>query len=148
MDSTSIIENKHRDFWKFIKSKTFLKFILPLVIVVGIVIVAGGYYYYRHFIAVDSQTASQAEVQDLVKKVSKLIMLPSNESPTVATVSDPSKLSNQAFFANSQKGDKVLIYTSSKKAILYRPSTNKIVEVAPISLGNSPGSSTSPQPAK
>lgn len=77
---------------------------------------------------------ASAEVKALVSKVSKLIVLP-DEEPTVATVTDPSKLAGQAFFATAQTGDKVLIYANAKKAVLYRPSEGKIVEVAPINLG-------------
>ena len=50
----------------------------------------------------------------------------------MATVSDPEKLKDQPFFAKAQKGDKVLIYSNSQKAILYSPTEDKIVEVAPI----------------
>jgi hypothetical protein len=75
---------------------------------------------------------SAAEIQELVSKVSKLIVLPENEEPTVATVTDPEKLSSQDFFSSAQTGDKVLIYASAQKAILYRPSEGKIIEVAPI----------------
>jgi len=74
----------------------------------------------------------------LVKKVGSNINLPQNESPTVATVSDVNQLKGQAFFKNAQNGDKVMIYTQARKAILYRPSTNKIIEVGPISVLNSP----------
>jgi hypothetical protein len=77
---------------------------------------------------------ASAEVKALVSKVGKLIVLP-EEEPTVATVTDPSKLAGQAFFATAKTGDKVLIYANAKKAVLYRPEEGKIVEVAPINLG-------------
>jgi hypothetical protein len=77
--------------------------------------------------------SGQAEVKALVAKVGKLIVLP-DEEPTVATVTDPSKLSNQSFFATAQTGDKVLIYAGAKKAVLYRPSESKIIEVAPVNI--------------
>lgn len=89
-----------------------------------------------------STAANQAAVKALVTKVGQLMVLPTNETPTVATVVDPNLLKSQPFFANAQKGDAVLIYTSSKVAILYDPSVNKIVNVAPITIGSpttSPG---------
>jgi hypothetical protein len=54
----------------------------------------------------------------------------------VATVSDASKLQSQQFFAKAQNGDKVLIFTNAKRAVLYRPSTNKVIEYAPVNIGN------------
>ncbi len=90
--------------------------------------------------------AAKAETDSLVKEVGKVVELPSGETPTIATVADASKLKSQSFFANAQNGDKVLIYTNAKKAFLYRPSTKKLIEVAPINLGNNtttaPSSST------
>lgn len=87
------------------------------------------------------EQASQAdEARQLSQEVGKLIELPNNETPTIATVVDAEKVNNQAFFKDAQNGDKVLLYASSSKAILYRPSTQKIIEVAPINLGqDNPG---------
>lgn len=85
---------------------------------------------------------AQQQQQDLIAKVGKLTVLPKNETPTVATVTDISKLKDQAFFANAQNGDKVLIYTQAKQAYLYRPSTNKLVNIAPVNIGNNQSSST------
>ena len=64
------------------------------------------------------QAASQKETTELVAKVSKLVVLPEGETPTIATVSDPEALKDQPFFAQAEKGDKVLIYTNSKKAVV------------------------------
>jgi hypothetical protein len=66
------------------------------------------------------------------------MLLPTEELPIVATVADPEKLKGQAFFVNATKGDKVLIYNTAKKAILYSPTENKIVDVAPLSIGQNP----------
>lgn len=84
---------------------------------------------------------AKKEVETLVAKVGKLIDLPTDESPTIATVSDAEKLKAQAFFIKSQNGDRVLFYTKAKKAILYRPSTNKIIDIAPLTVGQSNGES-------
>ena len=83
------------------------------------------------------QIEAQAELKSMVARVSQLILLPTGEDPTLATVVDPSRLRDQAFFANAQKGDKVLIYTNARKAILYSPTSNKIIDVAPINIGSS-----------
>ncbi len=75
--------------------------------------------------------------QTLLSKVGKHIMLPSNESPAMATVSDKTKLANQQFFSEAQNGDVLLIYNTSQKAILYRPSIDKIVNVTTVNIHTS-----------
>lgn len=77
---------------------------------------------------------TKEEVRDIIDKVGKLVILPQNEDPTIATVTDPAKLSDQPFFANSKSGDKVLIYQEASRAVLYRPSENKVIEIAPLNL--------------
>ena len=86
---------------------------------------------------------ARQEQADLITKVGALAELPEGETPTVATVSDINKLKDQEFFANAENGDRILIYTEAKKAYLYRPSTNKLINVAPVSLGeNTSGTNT------
>lgn len=75
-----------------------------------------------------SQTADK-EAVELIKEIGQHMVLP-DEKPTIATVEDKQKLKEQSFFKNSQNGDKVLMYTQHKKAILYRPAEDKVIEVA------------------
>ena len=125
------------------------KFFRPRMAHVFLVIIvflgSSAFYFYRQLSVVESnpqiqaqnaQIQAQNEVKNLVATVSRLMVLPTGETPTVATVLDPSALKDQAFFANSEKGDKVLIYMAKRQAILYSPSLGKIVNVAPISLQN------------
>jgi len=115
------------------------KIMLPILLFIALLIALGiaGYFYWQTLeLRKNPQQNAQKEAQELVDKISKLILLPEGETPTIATVSDPEKLKEQAFFAKAQKDDKVLIYTNAKKAILYNPTSNKIIEVAPISIGN------------
>ncbi len=84
----------------------------------------------------DPKKASQDATKILTSKVSKLVELPNGEMPTVATVNDVSKLKTQSFFKNAQNGDKVLIYNKAGQAILYRPTTNKIVQYSIINLNS------------
>lgn len=78
--------------------------------------------------------SSPEEIKSLIDKVGKLAVLPSGEDPTIASVTNPAKLADQPFFANAREGDKVLIYTVARRAILYRPSENKIIEIAPLNI--------------
>lgn len=85
----------------------------------------------------NSATANQNEVNQLTQQISQFFQLPTGETPTLATVSDASKVRNQAFFKDAQNGDKVLLYSKAGEAILYRPSTKKIIAVAPVNLSGS-----------
>jgi len=87
--------------------------------------------------------AAQQEANQLIAKVGNLIQLPAGQTPTIATVTDITKLKAQVFFASSQNGDKLLIYTQAKKAILYRPTTNKIINVAPLNIGKGTNNNSS-----
>jgi hypothetical protein len=75
---------------------------------------------------------TDAEVRALVSDVGEHMLLPDDETPTLATVSDMHALEGQAFFRNAKEGDKVLMYLRSQRAIIYRPSIDKIIEVGPI----------------
>jgi len=76
------------------------------------------------------------ESSNLVTEVGRIIILPTGETPTIITVAKADKLKDQSFFANAVDGDKVIVYTSKKKAILYRPSTKQIVNVESVSISN------------
>lgn len=91
------------------------------------------------------QAQAQAEVDVLIAEVGKLLALPSDEKPTVATITDVEKLKEQTFFKNAMNNDKVLIYTKAKKAILYRPSEKKIVEVGAVNINQQPKSENNSQ---
>lgn len=60
------------------------------------------------------------------------------EEPTIATITDREKLKDQAFFARAENGDKVLIYAQAKKAFLYSVKTGKVLEIAPVNIGQNP----------
>lgn len=76
--------------------------------------------------------ASEAEQETIVSKVGQLIELPSTEAPTIATVTDITKLKGQPFFQHAKNGDIVLIYPKANEAILYDSTANKILELGPI----------------
>jgi hypothetical protein len=126
------VKAKEKTLWmqKLNKNKILLAVILLIIIVIAVVV---GLYFKMG----DIQTASkdsEKNIQEVIDKVSKLVLLPTDEQPTVATISDVEKLAGQPFFANAQNGDKVLIYTKAMKAILYSPTKNIIVEIAPLNM--------------
>jgi hypothetical protein len=108
-----------------------------MVVAVIISIALAGYFYYELYkLRQNPQAQAEQEVKDLTAKVGRLVVLPTDETPTIATVSDPEALKDQPFFANSVKGDKVLIYSQAKKAYLYSVALDKIIDVAPLNIGN------------
>ncbi len=114
------------------------KLIIILVLLI-LVLSATTFYFYRNSQlskGPGAKTLDQTEAKALSEKVGKLIMLPIDEIPTIATVSDPEALKGQSFFVDAKKGDKVLIYSNAKKAILYDPVANKIITVAPLDTKN------------
>lgn len=116
----------------------------PMVLAIAGVVIAliavGGFLYYRSTQASKLNTqnpqAAQAEVRKVVAAVGKLIDLPPGEDPTIATVTDATKLQDQPFFQKAKNGDKVLIYSGARKAILYDPQAKKVIDVAPINIGS------------
>lgn len=117
------------------------KFILLGILLILFLVIPPIYYFYNQYQKMSSDYQKTklllnksadikkgADTQSIIEKLSKLIELP-NEEPTIATVSDKTKLQGQPFFANVQNGDAVVVYTTAKKAILYRESANKIIEV-------------------
>ena len=115
-----------------IKKPIFIALIALIVLLAG---VSAFFYWQFSELKTNPQKFIQEEAQALITKVSRLIVLPVDETPTIATVSDPEKLKDQPFFSKAKFGDKVLIYSNSKKAILYDPINDIIVEVAPVNIG-------------
>ncbi len=77
------------------------------------------------------QKMIEEQTKKNIKEVGRLIELPDG-TPQIAIVSDVESLKKtQPFFARSKNGDRLFIYAD--EAILYRPSLDKIISVAPVS---------------
>lgn len=76
----------------------------------------------------DAQTAIINSVTAKTKEAG-LIPADSSEVPQVAIVTDPAQLkaTNSAFYANALKNDVVATFSTSGVVVLYRPSTNEII---------------------
>ncbi len=114
-------------------------FVLLLIIIVAAVIYATTA---LKDAAVPGGQLSAKEIESLKKEISDKIMVPEGETPTIATVTDISKLESQPFFQLAQNGDKFVIYGSTRMAILYRPSIHKIVNVAPFNANEANATSS------
>lgn len=129
--------------------------IIPIIAIIAVLALAvAGFSFYQYQKAQKeigslksdpnvAQAKIQQENKKLIEKVSKLIELPTTEQPTIATVTDITKLKDEPFFARAKNGDKAIVYNIAQKIFLYRPSENKIIDVAPITVGPPPSSTQS-----
>lgn len=116
------------------KDKRTLAVIIVLVVLFLVAAGSAAYFYYQYRHPASVADNNKDEVASLTKKIGAVMELPIDEAPTMATVMDKEKLAEQPFFQKAENGDKVLIYTNSGRAILYRPSTGKIVDVTTVNV--------------
>ncbi len=81
-----------------------------------------------------SKEDNKKETDRIRGKVSKLMSLPGDEAPVLATIDDVSKLKNQPFFKDAKNGDKLLMFPKMKKAVIYREKENRLINVGPIAI--------------
>lgn len=131
-----------QEFQKFISKHQLMPTII-IVLLLGLG--AGGYFFYQsqkavQFTGVTStgQILDKEQIKSLIADIRKVTQLPQGEDPNVATVVDIGKLKNQPFFAEGKNGDVVLMYPNAKKVFLYDPGAKKIVNIAPLTAGNTP----------
>lgn len=111
-----------------------------IILIIGLLILgSGGFLIYKSGLLEKTGLIKKEknEVEVIMKRISQVFLLPS-EIPTVAIISDKEKLSGQAFFDKAENGDKLLLFTNSNLAILYRDSIGKIIEISQISVANNP----------
>jgi hypothetical protein len=116
------------------------------VFLIGAILVAVSIYAYENYVRKGTSDEVSQNTSEILAKVGRIMVIPKDEVPTVATVTDKSKLSGQLFFKKAENGDKLLIFASLKEAILYRPSTNQIVNVAPLNEDPGEGVLRGPDP--
>lgn len=118
------------------KTKKVSRVLVIILLLLAVGGVGGSLYFYNKYrsLKIDPNIEAKKITESLVKELGELMELPKEETPTVATISDKEKLTNQPFFKMAENGDVLFAYTSSMKAILYRPSTKKIINVAPITI--------------
>ena len=87
-------------------------------------------------------TPNLENLNEVKMAISKHYVLPSDEEPALATVTDKSKL-NSVLANKTENGDRILIYQKNQQAIIYRPSIDRVVDVTPVQI-DAPETGTSP----
>lgn len=126
------------------KSKSSSKTVIMVMSLITLIAVAGFVWSYANYTktknklaaATDPNTQQQLnkqEIESLVAKISKHMILPAGEEPTVASVTDADALKKeQPFYKDATNGDKLLVYMKEKKAIIYNVEMDLLVNVGPI----------------
>ena len=124
-----------------VKNLFYTLFAIAIVIISAIYLTTS-YQIYRS----DPNIAIEKETRSLTLRIGRFMELPKDEQPSLATVTDKAKLKGQEFFSHAQNGDKLLVYAKAKKAILYRPSIEKIIDVTNLTSGSQNTCGQTPQP--
>lgn len=105
-------------------------------VVISLLLVTAGYFFVQYQGLQKKLSLVSDDTKTLVKSVGRHVLLPSDEVPTVLTVTDKEKLSGQEFFAHASNGDKVLVYEGAKKAFLYAPEKDLVLEIGPVNFSS------------
>jgi hypothetical protein len=83
---------------------------------------------------------TEREAQKVKTEIAKLINIP-QEEPVMALVTNADQLiAEQPFYQGVTNGDILVIYPQARKAILFNPRTNKLVNVGPVNVGEASAS--------
>ncbi len=119
------------------------KFFIWFVIVAIAGAIAYAAYRFMPYMAIPATTVS-APIEEkemtpaaVLAAVEKHLVLPKEEEPIIAVVADAAALKKeQAFYANVENGDIVLVYQQNKRAIVYSPDRDVVVNVGPLIIGD------------
>ena len=90
--------------------------------------------------------AAQEEQTHVLNLVRKLYQIPTyttkvdgkdvtkEDTPEIASITDKSKLSGQAFFDKAENGDYIVVFPNTKLALIYREKTNQIINSGPVTV--------------
>lgn len=111
-------------------------------VIIGVVLIACLLIAGIVFLQRSGPSDAKAQSDMIIRKVSKIYILPADEQPTVAEIKDVLSLNGQEFYKDAKNGDFVLVYSKAKIALLYRESLNKLVKVSPVSETSEKGTQT------
>lgn len=104
--------------------------ILTLVIILGLslIFLLGSVYKSEQ---AKHEKKVEAENVVMLEKISKLLNVPA-EKPIVSTVNSKDDFADAPTFRSAEKGDKLFVWVSANQAVLYRPSTNQVLDVTTV----------------
>ncbi len=147
MDNRPLKNTRRGPFYYFIR---FIQHYFLVITILILILVAGGFYELGRYSIYSQypQLSQQNQANAILTKVGALIQLPQNEVPSMATIVDAEAAKKgQPFLADAQNGDILIVYPNSFLAILYRPSTDKLIAVGPVNTTPTPQSTTAIPPA-
>lgn len=126
---------------KKLQKKHFLA-LLVVLLIAGAIGAAGYYYWQYEQVKKNPNIVAQQEIKYITGQIGRFIDLPKGEEPSVATITDIEKLKDQSFFKNAKNGDKLLVYAKAQKALLFRPTENKVVDFTLVDSSQVAGTKT------
>ncbi len=115
-------------------ARTLRRYRGPIVLVLFLALLAGSFALGRYSVyRAHPELAGQDQAAAVLAKVGQLMQLPQGENPSMARVTDAAQVRQaQPFLSEAQNDDILIIYQRAGTAILYRPSTNKLIAVGPV----------------
>ena len=118
---------------RFVRRNFFWVCIIIALLLLALAFELGRYSVY----AANPSLQGQQQAAEILHEVGQLIQLPSGETPTMASINNAAVAKqNQPFLANAENGDVLIVYTNVGEALLYRPSTDKLIAVGPVESPN------------
>jgi hypothetical protein len=124
------------------------RYALVIFVIVGLLLLASSFIVGRWSVyRAHPELASEDQATAILERVGKLIVLPSDETPQMATIKDAASAKvEQPFLKDAENGDVLIVYSDTGEAILYRPSTEKLIAVGPVT-DDSSEEGTTPKPS-
>jgi hypothetical protein len=116
------------------KKSPLSKSFFPLFVVLILILAFLTYQHNRAPSPEKQRQIQEKQNTQTIEAVKKIMLVPS-EQPIIATIEQAETLvKEQPFYGGAQNGDKLLIFPNAKKAVIYNPTGNKIINAGPFVL--------------
>lgn len=100
--------------------------VYALLVVCALAVASSAFFYYKY--QHSQQNKDVTLRKELVGRLGKVLQLP-NADPSIVTVADKTKFGNPTLASRVENQDMLLIYNDAKRIIIYRPSSEKVVDM-------------------